>query len=337
MFLKHLNLKHIDHLKDAISVELLGEGAFGTIELYQCKQVSNCTVCDEYFVVKKIKYKTRFSCMKRYVREIDIERFRNEFKIGIRVNNHPNIRKTLDIDIDCKYIVFENCKGIDLLDYLNLYKFDNTRPLVSLYNQVLDAVCYLHDRGIAHLDLKLENIVLNTDTNILKLIDFGESVQYIQKQTTPQDNTPQDNTPQDNDLYQEFYLLGPRGTFQYISPEQRKLVYFSAPRADIWSCGIILYNLLYNKMPWSIADETKNWNYKLHYNNIQRGILNTIIFKRVSDHFTDTEWQIIKYLFTISLHPCPDKRRSIQFIKSVFSLIIFEEYHYYKEYDTLYI
>lgn len=304
MFIKNLDLQRIDHLKDYVPLECLGEGAFGTIHLCQCKQIHNDKdECNERFVVKRIRYKTRFG-----IRQHDISRFRNEFDMGVLLH-HPNIRKTFDIDVNCKHIVFENCPGIDLLDYLNLYKSLNTKPLISLYNQILDAVCYLHECGIAHLDLKLENIVLNTNTNVLKLIDFGEAVHYIQKKS--------------DDIYEEFYFIGARGTYQYISPEQVDLLYFSAPLSDVWACGIIFYNLLYNKMPWSIANTKQDCNYRLHYNSTQGDILNKTLFKKM-EYLTDTEWNIIKYLFKISLHPSPRKRRSAPFIRSVFNLMIFD-------------
>jgi serine/threonine protein kinase len=322
MSLEHFNLQYTDHLKDAIPLECLGQGTFGTIRLYQCKQVSNCRVCDKYFIVKKIKYKTRFAGLHRFIRQCDVEKFYEEFRIGFMLD-HPNIRKTFDIDTNLKSIVFENCRGIDLLDYLNFYKPKDTRRLVALYNQILDAVCYLHDNAIAHLDLKLENIILNTDTNIIKLIDFGEAVQYIKiKSKDKQDNGDLDgqNTSY---IYEEVTFIGARGTVQYICPEQANLEYFSAPLADIWSCGIILYNLLYNRTPWEIADEQIDWRYKLHDIYLFKNILNISIFKQLPEHFTTTEWKILQNIFKISLHPMPEKRRSIHFIKSVFNLIKF--------------
>ena len=83
--------------------------------------------------------------------------------------HHPNIRRTLDIDVNFETIILEHCDGIDLLDYLNDYDHSDT---VKLFSQLIDAVDYLHTNNIVHLDIKLENIIINPKNNIIKLLIF---------------------------------------------------------------------------------------------------------------------------------------------------------------------
>jgi serine/threonine protein kinase len=194
-----------------------------------------------------------------------------------------------------------------------LYKLDNTRHLVTYFYQILEAVSYLHDNFIAHLDLKLENIILNTNTNVIKIIDFGESVIF-------------------NKNKEYIYK---RGTLQYLPPEVIETdVIFLPYKVDIWCCGIIFYNLFYNKSPWDIADIYKDMNYKVHFESIvyknkckqsvvdikDKVVLNPILFP-YNDYYSKIELDIVYNIFYIMLHPDPDKRKSIDFVKSIFGLI----------------
>ena len=95
-----------------------------------------------------------------------------EYEIGMMLH-HPNIRRTLDIDVNFETIILEHCDGIDLLDYLNDYDHSGHCGTVKLFSQLIDAVDYLHTNNIVHLDIKLENIIINPKNNIIKLIDLG--------------------------------------------------------------------------------------------------------------------------------------------------------------------
>ena len=223
---------HFDHLRQSVRIKSLGEGTFGVVKLYKCKQIHKYTTCNRYFVVKHIKYRQYPESLHKYIDNNDIIRANRDYEIGVSLA-HINIRKTLDIDTEFHSIIFENCPGIDLFDYISLYTSKNTRELLKLMNQVMDAVSYLHKANIAHLDIKLENIILNPKTNVLKLIDFGEAVVF-----------------KNNNIPIKFY--GQRGTLEYISPEVFLSNSFYADKLDLWSCGILFYNLFYNKMPWTM-------------------------------------------------------------------------------------
>ena len=137
----------------------LGEGQYGKVLLCKHKLTS------ELYAIKHIKK----SAIKHP------ERLKNEVSILVSCD-HPNIIKIFEIFDDRKnlYIVMEQCKGGDLLDYVLKSKKIPEAEAVGLFKQIMMALNYLHKNNIVHRDLKPENIML-TDTNQVKVIDFGIS------------------------------------------------------------------------------------------------------------------------------------------------------------------
>jgi serine/threonine protein kinase len=297
--MQHFNLDNTDHLNDAILVQNLGDGGCGVLELYQCKQVYKNVVCNKYFVVKRIKPTYNYYGLKKKESGTSLAKFYQEYNIGILLH-HRNIRRTFDIDVDNNSIIFEYCYGLDLLDYANEYKSANTRPLTRLFGKILDAVEYLHTVGVAHLDLKLENVMYDPENDTIKLIDFGEAVLL------------EDKTD----------FIGPRGTLQYMCPEMLEFSTFNPLKADLWCCGVILYNLFYNTALWEKAT-LKDYRYKVFCTSISKNILNSAIFPK-NEHYRYWEMEVIYWLFKILLNPDENKRRNIKVVKSIFNLIDFE-------------
>jgi serine/threonine protein kinase len=309
MFLKHLNPFQINHLHDAISKEKLGEGGFGSVEIYQCKEHhEGYENCDKCFVVKKLRGHGKKRSWFNYNYEYDKKDFKillQEYSTGVLLH-HPNIRETLDVDLDSHYLIFEYCPGIDLYDFLCKKDHNtlNKKDIMNYFLQILNAMEYLHDQNIAHMDLKLENIILDTSCNLIKLIDFGQSFVYKINN-------------------REILYKGRSGTIQYAAPEVIKAAYYSAEKADIWSCGIVLFNLIYRKMPWSKADMT-DLNYMLHISQ-HPGVLCEKLFKKLYDKgYTDEESDIIMNIFKITLVADTNKRKSIKTIKKIFTKLVSE-------------
>lgn len=231
-----------EHLKNFKFITQLHSGGFGKIKLYQCKN-SNCKkddnqICNELFVVKKIRVHTMDSLHVQDTNEYKLEILLNEYTIGSELD-HINIIKTYDINIDTYSLFLEHCPGIDLFDYLNKPKYlngyRNMTKFAKLYMQLLDAVSYLHSKNIAHMDLKLENIMYNKQENCIKLIDFGQA-EYFKI----------------NGVYQNVKKL--KGTKQYLAPECLETDrYYTGDKIDVWCLLIILYNLVYNDTPWESA------------------------------------------------------------------------------------
>ena len=192
--------------------EKLGEGAYGSVYKVQQKFTNYLRA------VKAIKKKN-----------VDSTEFYNEIEM-LKALDHPNIIKLFDCyqDKSYYYMVEEYCSGGDLFDYIQKEKFFTERKAGTIFNQLLSAVNHLHKKKIVHRDLKPENIVLIEAKNkdvFIKLIDFGTSI-----------------TIKGKNLTQEL------GTIYYIAPEVFMNNYNE--KADIWSCGIILYTMLCGHPPF---------------------------------------------------------------------------------------
>lgn len=95
----------------------------------------------------------------------------------------------------------------------------------------MSAVSYLHQRNICHRDIKLENIIIDPDTKIIKLIDFGFAV-YSTKPL-------------------KLYC----GTPSYMAPEIISKKEYIGPPVDIWTCGIAYYTMLSGCFPFAAHTE----------------------------------------------------------------------------------
>lgn len=235
-YLDHLHPNSLNHLHDAEYIKCLGKGSFGEVKLYKCiEKESNEKCCNKYFVVKKLKCYSnngKIKIDKKFIKKNLI----NEYTIGTLLD-HPCIRKTLDIDLIDNALIFEYFPGIDLFEYL---KSDNCniKDEINFYEQFIDAVEYMHKIGIAHMDLKLENIMVDIINKKIKIIDFGES--HVFHDTTHIETI--------------IPKHGIHGSKSYIAPEEFTKNYYDPEKVDVWSCGIILYELLYTSIPWKIAN-----------------------------------------------------------------------------------
>ncbi|MBS0654314.1 MAG: protein kinase [Verrucomicrobia bacterium] len=162
----------------------------------------------------------------KYLSQPDmVNRFLNEAQV-IALANHPNIVKLYDYGRweNGLYIAMEFVKGISLRKILAHQPFSLKRSLEVLL-QIAYAICHLHAHGIIHGDLKPENILIN-DQGQVKVIDFGIALLLTQKK------------PVDNGQPQMLI-----GTPIYMSPEQHVSYLNISFQSDIYSLGIIAYEL----------------------------------------------------------------------------------------------
>lgn len=158
------------------------------------------------------------------------DRFRREADIGQKLN-HPMVMRVFPEDSHSRvYMVMEWCDGQLLRKILSTGRIAQDRA-VRIAVGVLEALEYIHDNGVVHRDLKPENIMVGEDDRI-KLIDFGIAGDSAAKRLTFTNVTPALGTP------------------DYISPEQVKGKRGDR-RSDIYSLGIILYEMLTGKTPFS--------------------------------------------------------------------------------------
>ncbi len=158
------------------------------------------------------------------------DRFQREAGIGERLN-HPGVMRVFDGEKRSRvYMVMEWCDGRLLRDLLSEGKMSHDRA-IRIAIRVLEALEYIHENGVVHRDLKPENIMVDADDNI-KLIDFGIAGDTAARRLT----------------YANFTAT--LGTADYISPEQVKGKRGDG-RSDIYAMGVILYEMLTGKQPFS--------------------------------------------------------------------------------------
>lgn len=168
-----------------------------------------------------------------------IARFEAE-KQMLALLEHPNIARVYDAgttETGRPYFVMEYVKGQSITDYCDQHKA-NIEDRLKLFRQVCEGVHYAHQKGIIHRDIKPSNIVVTVegDRAVPKIIDFG-----IAKAVT------QPLTP--GTLFtQQGQLLG---TPEYMSPEQVDMATQDIDtRSDIYSLGVVLYQLLAGVLPF---------------------------------------------------------------------------------------
>jgi response regulator RpfG family c-di-GMP phosphodiesterase/tRNA A-37 threonylcarbamoyl transferase component Bud32 len=157
-----------------------------------------------------------------------LTRFRHEAQAVGRLT-HPRITQIYDYgeDMDIAYIVMEIVNGQSLFHHIqNQAKF-GLKEIGEIVRQLLDGLGYAHELGVVHRDIKPSNILINDDGR-LKLTDFG--IARIDSST----------------LTQVGEIMGSPG---YMSPEQFLGTDIDA-RSDIYSVGVIAYELLANRRPF---------------------------------------------------------------------------------------
>jgi len=158
------------------------------------------------------------------------DRFQRESGIGEKLD-HPQVMRVFGGEKRSRiYMVMEWCDGRLLRQILDEGPMPHERA-IRIAIGVLDTLEYIHANGVVHRDLKPENIMVDDEDNI-KLIDFGIAGDAAAKRLT----------------YANFTAA--IGTPNYISPEQVKGKRGDG-RSDIYSIGVILYEMLTGKLPFN--------------------------------------------------------------------------------------
>jgi len=158
------------------------------------------------------------------------DRFQREAGIGEKLN-HPKVMRVFGGEKRSRiYMVMEWCEGRLLRQIMDDGEISQERA-IHIALGVLDALDYIHANGVVHRDLKPENIMVDPQDNI-KLIDFGIASDSSARRLT----------------YANFTAT--LGTPNYISPEQVKGKRGDG-RSDIYAVGVILYEMLSGKLPFT--------------------------------------------------------------------------------------
>ena len=210
----------IVHTKRLEIVEPLGEGGMGRI--YKAYDPT----MDRYVAIKVLKPN---------VPETERRRFHREAVLAANFA-HPNLVRVLEVGKqgDLQWLAMEHLRGRDVGDAIATRKQLSFRVLVDLFGQTLDALRYIHQRKIAHCDIKPENIFITRDSYdrrlvIVKLIDFGISRNY------------------DGPLELQTHISGdPR----YMPPEQAKINFPIDHRVDLYALGMTFYESVCRRHPY---------------------------------------------------------------------------------------
>ncbi|ULU05838.1 hypothetical protein L3Y34_018042 [Caenorhabditis briggsae] len=256
--------------------EHLGSGAYGSVTT--CKSIKS----GQEFAVKIVDKQGETHSRKRILREVNI------FKT---CKGHPNIVQLLDwFEDDTNfYLVMEKMRGGPLLQHILQRGYFTEEEARRVTKDIASALKFMHDRGIAHRDVKPEN-VLCTDPNHVspvKLCDLD-----LASQRRPQhDRHPLSQVASEPDL------ASPVGSAEFMAPEVVDAYVGDAlkydKKCDTWSLGVILYIMLAGYAPFQgqCDDSDCGWSEGKPCEDCQQDL-----FHRIQDgyyEFPEEEWGMI--------------------------------------------
>jgi len=240
---------YFDNIKKYYTIGcMIGSGGFGQVRI--CTKIGDNN--NKVYALKSI-YRNKF--VQDIIKEVEI-------LISL---DHPNIIKFYEyfIDDDFVHIIMEFCTGGDLIEKIKTEKNLREHTVCNLIFKVLSAIKYCHSKGIAHRDLKPDNIMFESknETEIeIKIIDFN-----LSKQQTNKNN-----------------MQSVIGTPYYMAPEVIMGDYNE--KCDIWAIGIITYFAISGALPFDDSKSLFNVYNKIINEKLE---FKSEIWERVSFHCKD--------------------------------------------------
>lgn len=207
-------------------MEQIGEGGFGLVFVAEQQ--------------RPVRRRVALKIIKPGMESRDvIARFEAE-RQALALMEHPNIARVIDANVTQAgrpYFVMELVRGVPLIDFCDQHKLDTIQRL-ELFVSICHALQHAHQKGIIHRDLKPSNVLVTQIDGrpLAKVIDFGVAKAIGQSLT-------------DKTIYTRFSSM--IGTPAYMSPEQAEMSDVDIDtRTDIYSLGVLLYELLTGSTPF---------------------------------------------------------------------------------------
>lgn len=198
----------------------LGEGAGGHVKIVKSNKDGRI------YAVKEFRARHANESQRNYSKKVS-----GEYCLGLTLK-HPNIVETLDIiyETDKVYQIMEYCE-YDLFAIVMSGKMTRDEVYCD-FRQFMAGLRYLHNSGLAHRDLKLDNCVVNSH-GIVKIIDFGSAVVY--------------KYPESDRTYDAHGVVG---SDPYLAPEAATGNRYDPCATDVWSAAVVLCCMLMRRFPW---------------------------------------------------------------------------------------
>ena len=188
----------------------LGEGTQGKVKLCLDTETGEKVAIK---IIKKSLFDTKKDFKRKIMREIALMRFLD----------HPHLIKLKEVfeSTNHLYMILEYAENGELYDYLVARGLLKPDTAMKFFRQIIYAIEFLHQNSICHRDLKPENILLDANDNV-KIADFGFA-RWIENSMS---------------------AVTSCGSPHYAAPEVIRGNPYDGRKADIWSCGVILYALI---------------------------------------------------------------------------------------------
>lgn len=238
-----------EYTRDSFDVvKDLGKGAYGTVLLVNHRNTDTLFALKELEIAKIQKFdKTTAVFRERDIMD-EISDHDNMIKLECTFNDDQNLYFL------CDYV--EKGALSSIIKKIKL-PLDTARFFIA---EVVVALEYLHNKNIIHRDLKPDNILLDSKYHV-KICDFGEAKELeepIDKSKLLSDIEAEKNREDDGQEQTNKGAAAYYGTFvgtPYYVPPEMLSVSFSGPFTDLWSLGVIIYELVVGKRPWKKTSE----------------------------------------------------------------------------------
>uniref|UniRef100_A0A8B9NX24 BR serine/threonine kinase 2 n=1 Tax=Apteryx owenii TaxID=8824 RepID=A0A8B9NX24_APTOW len=246
----------------------------GTLDAGLVKLGVHCVTCQKVAIKIVNREKLSESVLMKVEREIAI----------LKLIEHPHVLKLHDVYENKKYLylVLEHVSGGELFDYLVKKGRLTPKEARKFFRQIISALDFCHSHSICHRDLKPENLLLDEKNNI-RIADFGMASLQVG----------------------DSLLETSCGSPHYACPEVIRGEKYDGRKADVWSCGVILFALLVGALPFDddnlrqLLEKVKRGVFHMpHFippdcQNLLRGMIEVDASKRLTlEHIQKHIWYI---------------------------------------------